>query len=120
LAQLLKHLRAFVSPHPPANMVLEQLGYLIAAAPLTTAARRAAWRSLAALPGLYLCGSGVDLAHRRGTGLCEDSSGDETEILVSTRTGSVLAIEDRLLRRDRMYPMVPTGSTISSTTFLAS
>lgn len=119
LAQLLKHLRAVVSPHPPTNMVLEQLGYLIAAAPLTMAARRAAWRAVATLPGLYLCGSGVDLAHRRGTGLCEDSSGDETEILISTRTGSVLAVEDRLLHRDHMYPMVPTGSMISSTTFLS-
>lgn len=119
LAQLLKHLRTFVGAHPPANMLLEQLGYLIAAAPLTMAARRAAWRAVAVLPGLRLCGSGADLVHRRGTGLCVDSSGDETEILVSTRTGAVLAVEDRLLRRDRMYPLVSTGSMISSTTFVS-
>ena len=66
LIQLLSHLRAFAGPRPPANLVLRQLGYLIAAAPLTSAARAAAWRVLAALPGLHLCGSGTDLAHRRG------------------------------------------------------
>jgi hypothetical protein len=117
-AQLLSHLRAGGGP-PPANLVLRQLGYLIAAAPLTTAARAAAWRVLAALPGLHLCGSGADLARRRGQGLCVGSAGEQTEILVSTATGSVLAVEDRLLRPDRMFPMVPSGSVVSSVTFLS-
>ena len=117
--QLLSHLRAFAGPRPPANLVLRQLGYLIAAAPLTSAARAAAWRVLAALPGLHLCGSGTDLAHRRGQELCVGSAGERTEILVSTASGSVLAVEDRLLRPDRMYPLVPSGSVVSSATFLS-
>jgi hypothetical protein len=117
-AQLLRHLRVFTGPHPQANLILRQLGYLIATAPLTTAARATAWRVLATVPGLHLCGGGTDLAHRHGQGLCADSSGEETEILVDTGTGSVLAVEDRLLQPDRMYPMVPDQTLISSTTFL--
>ena len=117
-ARLLGHLRPFAGPNPPASLVLEALGYLIATAPLTTAARAAAWRVLAALPGLHLCGSGVDLAHRHGLGLCADAGG-AAEILVDASTGSVLAVEDRLLRPSPMYPMVSDGSMISSVTFLS-
>jgi hypothetical protein len=118
-AQLLSHLRAFAGPHPPANLELEQLGYLIAVAPLTAAARAAAWRVLAALPGLHLCGSGTGPVHRPSLGLCAESRGDQTEVLVSTHTGTVLTVEDRLLRPSPMYPMVFGGSLISSVTFLA-
>jgi hypothetical protein len=118
-AQLMSHLRAFAGPRPPTTLVLRQLGYLIAAAPLNAAARAAAWRVVAALPGLRLCGNGTDLAGRSGQGLCEDFSGEETEILIDTSTGSVLAVEEWLLRPSRMYPMVPSGGMVSSTTFLS-
>lgn len=117
--QIMSHLRAYAGPHPPTTLVLRQLGYLIAAAPLNTAARAAAWRVVAMLPGLRLCGNGSDLAGRRGRGLCADFSGEETKILVDPRTGSVLAVEEWLLRPSRMYPMVPSGRMISSTTWLS-
>lgn len=119
-ARLLSHLRAFTGPHPLPNLVFTQLAYLIAAAPMTPAARAAAWLMVATLPGLHLCGNGTDLAGRPGQGLCTASGGEETEVLVSPSTGSVLAVEDRLLQPSRMYPMVPVGSIISSATFLPS
>ena len=117
-AQLLSHLRAFAGPHPLPNLVLTQLAYLIAAAPVTPAALAAAWRMVATLPGLHRCGNGTDLAGRPGQGLCIASGGEETEVLVSPGTGSVLAVEDRLLQPSRMYPMVADGSMVSSATFL--
>jgi hypothetical protein len=80
LDQLMSQLRTFAGPHPPSK-----------------AARAAAWRVLAALPGLRLCGNGSDLAGRCGLGLCADSSGEPS----------------------RMYPMVPGGRMLSSATFLS-
>lgn len=115
-AQILSYLR----PHPPATLLLKQLGYLIAVAPLRAAARSAAWHVVASLPGLHLCGTGTDLSGRRGEGLCVDAEGEETEILVNKSTGSVLAIEERLQRPSPMYPNVSGGSLIQSITFIES
>ncbi len=119
-AQILDHLPHFKGTHPPATLVLKQLGYLIAVAPLPVAARSAAWHVAASLPGLYLCGTGTDLSGRRGEGLCVDAEGEETEILVNKRTGSVLAIEERLQRPSPIYPTVSGGSLIQSITFIGS
>jgi hypothetical protein len=119
-AQALSHLGPYAGPAPPATLVLRLLGYLIAVAPLTAATRSAAWRVVALLPGLRLCGSGTDLSGRRGFGLCVDAEGEETEVLVGTPAGSVLAVEERLLRQSTAYPTVPAGSLIASTTFITS
>jgi hypothetical protein len=118
LAQILSHLRPATGSYPPATMVLKQLAYLIAAAPLSGAARSAAWHAAAALPGLRMCGTETDLSGRRGVGLCVDAAGQETEILVNKTTGSVLAIEERLKRPSPMYPTVSSGSLILSLTFI--
>jgi len=118
MAQVLSHLRPFTRTDPPATMVLKQLAYLIAAAPLPVAARSAAWRAAASLPGLHLCGTGTDLSGRRGEGLCVDDAGQEIEILVNKTTGSMLAIEERLERPSPMYPSVSGGSLILSLTFI--
>ncbi len=119
-AQILSHLRPLTGTQPPATLVLKQLGYLIAVAPLPPAARSAAWQVAASLPGLYLCGTGTDLSGRRGEGLCAAAEGEETEILVNKRTGSVLAIEERLQRPSPIYPTVSGGSLIQSITFIES
>lgn len=119
-AQILSHLRPYTRTYPPATLMLKQLAYLIAIAPLSAAAQSAAWHLSASLPGLHLCGSGVDLAGRHGQGLCVDAQGQETEVLVSTTTGSVLAIEQRLKRSSPWYPTVSTGSLIQSITILSS
>ncbi len=99
-------------------MLLKQLAYLIAVAPLSVAARSAAWHVVASLPGLRLCGTGTDLSGRRGEGLCVDAAGQETEILVNKTTGWVLAIEERLKRPSPDYPTVSGGSLILSFTFI--
>jgi hypothetical protein len=52
-------------------------------------------------------------------GLCADSEGEEVEVLVDAHTGSVLAVEQRLLQQSPLYPDVQSGSLIGSTTFLA-
>jgi hypothetical protein len=119
-AQVLSYVRPYAGPAPLGTLVLRLLGYLIAVAPLTAAARSAAWHVAASLPGLRLCGSGTDLSERRGVGLCVDAQGEETEVLVNTQADSVLAVEERLLRQSLAYPTVPTGSLIASTTFITS
>lgn len=117
-AQVLSYLRPLKGTYPPATLVLKHLGYLIAVAPLSVAARSAAWHAAASLPGLRLCGTGTDLSGRRGEGLCVDAAGQETEILVNKTTGSVLAIEERLKRPSPLYPAVSRGSLILSFTFI--
>jgi hypothetical protein len=118
--QVLSYLRPYAGSAPPATLVLKLLGNLIAVAPLTAAARSSAWRVAASLPGLRLCGSPTDLSGRRGVGLCVDAGGEEVEVLVGTPAGSVLAVEQRLLRQSLAYPTVPAGSLIASTTFITS
>lgn len=117
-AQLLSYLRPFAGTYPTATIMLKQLAYLIAVAPLPPAARSAAWHVAASLPGLRLCGTGTDLSGRRGQGLCADAAGQETEILVNKTTGAVLAIEELLKRPSPDYPTVPGGSLILSLTFI--
>jgi hypothetical protein len=107
------------APRPPATVVLRQLGYLLAIAPLTPAARSAAWRAVAALPRLRRCGTAADLAGRSGTGLCAANGGHVTELIVSATAGSVLAVDDRLTARDSSYPTVPPGTVVQSATFIA-
>lgn len=115
--QILGRLRPHAGDDP--TVVLSQLGYLIATAPLSKPARSAAWHAVASITGLRLCGSGTDLGGRRGDGLCADSQDEEVEVLIDTHTGSVLAVEERLLQPSLLYPNVSAGSLIGSTTFLA-
>jgi len=105
-------------PRSPVTVVLRQLGYLLAIAPLTPAARSAAWRAVAALPGLRNCGPAADLAGRNGTGLCAANGGHVTELVVGA-AGSVLAVADRLTAPDSAYPTVPPGTVVQSATFIA-
>jgi hypothetical protein len=117
--QILDSLRSHAGNNPLATVVLRQLGYLLATAPLSTPARSAAWHAVASVTGLRLCGSGTDLSGRRGEGFCADSQGEEVEVLIDAHTGSVLAVEERLLQQAPLYPNVSAGSLIGSTTFLA-
>jgi hypothetical protein len=117
-AALLAHLKGYVGTGPPATLILTELGFLLASAPLPTAARSAAWDSLASLPGLRLCGSGTDLAGRPGRELCADDDNDETRLLVDAPSGTVLAVEDRIRTQSPLYPGVPAGSLIGSDTFV--
>jgi len=118
-SEIIGHLRSPAGNNPMPTVMFRQLGFLIATAPLGTPARSAAWYALASIKGLRLCGPGADLAGRRGEGLCADAKGEEVEVLIDPHTGSVLAVEERLLKPSLLYPNVPAGSLIGSTTFLA-
>jgi hypothetical protein len=117
-ATILDHLRPYAGPHPPASLELKQLAYLIATAPLTDAARSAAWQALATLPGLAACQTRPGLARPGVVELCVGSVGDQTLVSVDLDTGAILAIADRLLRPSPMYPHVPIGTVVGSSTFL--
>lgn len=112
-------LRAYAGPHPPASLELKQLSYLIATAPLTDAARAAAWQALASLPGLRTCQTRADQARPRTIDLCIDSADDETLVSVDFDSGTIRAITDRLLLPSPMYPHVHVGTVIGSSTFIA-
>jgi hypothetical protein len=115
-AVILDHMRAYDS-HPPASMELRQFAYLIATAPLTDAARSAAWLAMAMLPGLHSCQAPSPRAQPRAIGLCADSADDQTLVSVDLDTGAILTIAARLLRISPSYPHVPAGTVIGSTTF---
>jgi hypothetical protein len=116
-AEVTTHLRPFAGAHPPPAVVLLQLGFLLATAPLPGSARAAAWSVLTALPGLHLCGLGRDLAGRAGQWVCASTRANEVEVLVDTATGSALAVDQRILQASSWFPGVPRGSLVESDTF---
>ncbi len=118
-AAILDHLRPYAGTHPPASLELKELAYLIATAALTHAARSAAWQALASLPGLRTCQTRSGPARPHAIELCTDSPDDETLVCVDLDTGAILIIADRLLRPSPMYPHVPAGTIVGSSTFLA-
>jgi hypothetical protein len=115
-AAIANHLRSYAGPHPPASLEFKQLAYLIATAPLTDAARSAAWQVVASLPGLAFCRA---QSEPHTVELCAGSADDQTLVSVDTDTGAVLAIADRLMRTSPAYPHVASGTVVGSSTFLA-
>jgi hypothetical protein len=118
-AVILDHVRPYAGAHPPASLVLKQLSYLIATAPLTDEERSAAWQALASLPGLRICRARSGRAQPRAIDLCIASADDQTLVSVDLDTGAILTIADRLLRATPVYPHVRVGTIIGSSTFLA-
>lgn len=116
-ASILDHLRPYSGAHPPASLEFKQLAYLIATAPLADAARAAAWRAVASLPGLRTCRTQSGQPGPRAITLCIDSADDETLVSVGLDTGAILTIADRLLRRSPVYPHVRAGTIIESSSF---
>jgi hypothetical protein len=118
-AAILDHLRPYAGTHPPASLELKQLAYLIATAPLTDAARSAAWQALALLPGLRICQTQSGRVRPSAIELCIGSADDETLVSVDLNTGAILTIADRLLRPSPLYPHVLVGTVVGSSTFPA-
>jgi hypothetical protein len=118
-AVILDHLRPYAGTHPPASLVLKQLAYLIATAPLTDQGRSAAWQAVASLPGLRTCQTRSGRARDRAINLCIASAYDQTLVSVDIDTGAILAIADRLLRPTSLYPHVRVGTIVGSSTFPA-
>ena len=117
-AEIAARLRPPAGARPPATAMMLQLGFLLATGPLSRGARNAAWSALASLPGLRLCGSGRDLAGREGQRLCASTRTDEVDVLVDTVTGSVLAVDQRILLASSWFPGVPEGSLVQSDAFI--
>jgi hypothetical protein len=117
---ILAHLRAYAGRHPPASLTLTQLAYLIATAPLTKAARSAAWQVVGSLPGLRICQTRPGPLQPRTVELCLASGDDETLVSIDLGTASILSISDRLLRSSPMYPHVAAGTIVGSATFVTS
>lgn len=108
------HLRAY-GPNPPAGLLLEQTAFLIATAPLTNAARSAAWQVIGSLPGLRLCQPRP--VQPGPVQLCLAAAAEQTLVSVDFRTGSIRGIADRLLRPSPVYPHVAAGMIVGSSTF---
>jgi hypothetical protein len=116
-AVILAHLRPYGGPRPPASLTLKQLAFLIAMAPLTKAARSAAWQVVASLPGLHASQTRLSPAQPGAVELYADFAGEETQVSVDPNTASILSISDRLLRPSPLYPHVAAGTIVAITTF---
>jgi hypothetical protein len=103
---------------PLSTQFLTQLGYLLAVAPLTPAGRTAAWMSVATLPGLRQCPGVTDLVGRHGSTICVSAEGHQTALVINPASGSVLAVEDRLLQSAADYPGISPGALLESATFI--
>jgi len=109
----------YFGPQPPSELVLRQLGFLLASAPLTRQARAAIWLAVERLPGVRLCGVGTDFLGRHGNGICARVANERIEILFKPVVGEVLAVEQWLLRPTPLFPTIPGGSLVESDTFRA-
>jgi hypothetical protein len=114
---ILAHLRPYAGRNPPASLTFRQIASLIATAPLTKAARSAAWQAIASLPGLRVCQARPSPLQPRQVQLCLASAGQETLLSVDLGTASILSISERLLRPSPLYPHAAGGTIIGSTTF---
>lgn len=118
MAIVRSHLRPYAGTRPPAELILKQLGFLLASAPLSGPARQAAWMALAGLPGARLCGAGTDLLGRHGESVCAGVPTEEIEVLIRPATGQVLAVMQRVLRPTPLFPNIAAGTVVESDTFL--
>lgn len=102
---------------PPAAMLLRQYGFILAAAPLSGAVRKALIRAIATLPGVYACASRFPDARRRGDAFCVNGWPTSTEVLLSPTSGVALVVRERLHNLTPLYPNRPVGAVVDSDTF---
>ena len=118
ISVILAHLRTYAGRNPPASLTLRQIAFLIATAPLTKAARSAAWQAIASLPGLRVCQARPSPLQPRQVQLCLASAGEETLLSIDLDTASILSISERLLQPSPMYPHAAGGTIVGSTIFV--
>lgn len=104
------------APPPPA-LSLRQYGFLLAAAPLTRAARKAILEAVARLPGIHMCGALFSGSSSHGNAFCIDGSPTGTEILLNPRIGVAAVVRDRLDKQTPQYPNMTVGTLVDSYTF---
>lgn len=112
-----RHLGPPSGASPPAPLLLQVYGFLLATAPISPAARRALFADIASLPGLRTCGIETDLLHRRAPTVCATDSRFETDLLIDTGTGSVLGVEQRVRQRSVAFAGLSPRSVIQFDTF---
>jgi hypothetical protein len=78
------------------------MAFLIAMAPLTKAARSAAWQAVASLPGLRICQIWPSPLQPRQVQLCLASAGEEILLSIDLGTASILSISERRSSADEM------------------
>jgi hypothetical protein len=96
---------------------------LILYSPVTPKVRAAAFRMLAALPGVKLIGTVHDADGRKGTAVAMNDidPGDKPEplqhrLVIDPADGRALADEEVVLGKNIIYPDLPAGSIASTTT----
>lgn len=116
------------APPPPSKAQVDhwlfvQGSDLILYAPVTPQVRAAAFRMLAALPGVTAAGTVHDADGRRGTAVAmgEIDPGDRPEaiqqrLVIDPANGRALAYEEVVLGRNIIYPALAAGTIASSTT----
>lgn len=115
--ELRRLLRKPRGPMPSAAMLLRQYGFLLAAAPLSGAVRKALIRAIAAVPGIHSCDSRFAGDRRRDDAFCVNGSPTSTEVLLNRTSGVALAVRERLHNLTPLYPNRPIGAVVDSDTF---
>jgi hypothetical protein len=115
-------------PPPPSKAQVDhwlfvQGADLILYSPVTPQVRAAAFRMLAALPGVKLVGTVRDADGRKGTAVAmnEIDPGDKPEqlqqrLVIDPADGGTLAYEEVVLGTNIIYPSLPAGTIASTTT----
>jgi hypothetical protein len=99
-----------------AAQTLKEAGYLLAVAPLRPSSRLALLRGLQGLRGLAVCTGEQDVS----TGLlhlCAEGIPTATELTLSTATGVVSRLTERLSKPSPLYPHLQPGAVVSDMTF---
>lgn len=111
------HLRSLGRQLSP-SLMLRAYGFLLPIAPLGAATRAAIFTAIESLPGLHASGTGRDLLSRVGETVSVDDAYDRIELLLAPNSGSVLAVQQRVLRPQPAYPGIRAGTLIESVTFV--
>lgn len=112
-----RHLLASVGADPSPALLLRQLSYLLATAPVSKTSRIALWRAVETLAGRRLCGRVQDLLGRSGQTICADAAGEEVLVVVQPATSRVIAVEQVLLRPSQTFPALGANTLITSDSF---
>jgi len=102
----------------PPELLLRAYGYLLGVAPLRAATRAAIFSSIASLPTVKARGVGHDLLGRSGYLISADDPYERIELLLDPSHAEVLAVQQRVLTPQAIYPGLASGSLVTSTTFV--
>jgi hypothetical protein len=102
---------------PPPALSLRQYGFLLAAAPLTRAGRKAILEAMGSLPGIHMCDALFPRQSLHGDAFCINGNPTGTEILLNPRTGVAVVVRDRLDKQTPRYPNMTVGTLVGSYTF---